>query len=222
MRTLLKWSFLLIVLLAVFSVMLLSASIYTFHRLTDETLIAELRFDQTGDRQYVAHLRTGDGCDGARAAGARRPMARRRASSSSGSTGRSCSGSIRSIGSTGSRAATARRPSRTPQPNIAHDLAGGTALDVVGVAGALGTWNFLIDATYGSSTYEDIDTASVYNVYRTQTGIITRTAPRPVAVPGEPLPVEIKRACGAEAPLWERVTTWTDERVVSAARFCSP
>jgi hypothetical protein len=101
-------------------------------------------------------------------------------------------------------------------PNIAHDLAGGTALDVVGVAGALGTWNFLIDATYGSSTYEEIDTASVYNVYRTQTGIITRAVPRAAAVPGEPLPVEINRACGVEAPLWERVTTWTDDRVVSA------
>jgi hypothetical protein len=34
--------------------------------------------------------------------------------------------------------------------------------------------------------------------------------------PGEALPIDVSRACGDPAPLWERVTTWTDERVVGA------
>ena len=32
------------------------------HALTDETLIAELEFDRTGEQRYVARLRTGDFC----------------------------------------------------------------------------------------------------------------------------------------------------------------
>jgi hypothetical protein len=213
MRALLKWSFVLIVLLAGLSVMLLSASIYTFHQLSDETQIAELRFDETGDRQYLAHLRTGDGCN-------------ERVLPVLGEQFRvdaeflkwkywallfGLDSQYRLDRLEGRYRSAAEQNS---EPNIAHDLAGGTAFDVVTLAGALGTWNFLIDATYGSSTYEDIDTTSVYNVYRTQTGIITRTAPRPAVPPGEPLPVEINRACGTAAPLWERVTTWTDDRVV--------
>jgi hypothetical protein len=77
----------------------------------------------------------------------------------------------------------------------------------------LGSWNFLIDATYGSSTYQDIDSANVFYVYRTQTGIITRSEPRPLPQQGRPLEVEVNAACGAEPPVWERVTTWTDDRV---------
>jgi hypothetical protein len=217
MRTLFKWSFFLIVLLAVLAVMLLSASIYTFHQLTDETQIAELRFDRTGDRQYIARLRTGDGCE-------------ERVLPVLGDQWRvdaeflkwkywallfGLDSQYRLDRLEGRYRSTAEQNSA---PNIAHDLAGGTALDLVSVAGALGALNFLIDATYGSSTYEDIDTANVYNVYRTQTGIITRVEPRTVAVPGEPLPVEVTRACATEAPLWERVTTWTDDRVVTALR----
>src|SRR5262245_42890239 len=62
MRKLFRLSLVLIVLLAALAVVLFSASVYTFHALTDESLIAELRFDETGDRQYLARLRTGDRC----------------------------------------------------------------------------------------------------------------------------------------------------------------
>src|SRR6185503_20266064 len=92
-------------------------------------------------------------------------------------------------------------------------LGGTTAVDVVELAGALGEWNFLVDATYGSSVYHDIDTASLYSVYRTQSGIITRTAPRVDA--GSPASIQVTRACG-EAPVWHQITTWTDDRVVEA------
>ena len=43
--------------------LMLGASIYTYHALTDETLIAELEFDRTGDRRYRAYLRTGNFCN---------------------------------------------------------------------------------------------------------------------------------------------------------------
>src|SRR5918994_1874592 len=63
MRRVLKLSLWVVVLFAALSIVLLTATIYTYDRLTAETLTAELRFDATGDRQYLAHLRTGDRCD---------------------------------------------------------------------------------------------------------------------------------------------------------------
>jgi len=210
----------LIVLLAVVAVMLLSASVFTYHRLTNETLIAKLRFDQTGDRQYVAHLRTGDGC-GERVLPVIGDQWRVDAQFLKWKYWALLFGldsQYRLDRLEGRYRSTAEQNSAE---NIAHDLTDGTALDVVSVAGALGRWNFLIDATYGSSTYQDIDTASVYSVYRTQTGIITRSEPRAFETPGEALAIEIDRACGAPAPLWERVTKWTDDRVVSALKLAA-
>ena len=63
MRRTFKVSLWLVVLFAALSVVLLTATVYTYDRLSAETLIAELRFDATGERQYVATLKTGDGCD---------------------------------------------------------------------------------------------------------------------------------------------------------------
>src|SRR5882672_1447435 len=157
MRRLLKWLLSLVALLAVFAIVLLSASVYTYHALTDETLIAELRFDQTADRQYLAHLRTGDRCD-------------ERALPVLGDQWRvdaeflkwkywamllGLDSQYRLDRLEGRYRSTA---DQNAAPNIAHYLGGGTALDVVTVAGWLGSWSFLIDATYGSSTYQDIDT----------------------------------------------------------------
>ena len=56
MRRTFKFSLWLVVLFAALSIVLLTATVYTYDRLTAETLIAELRFDATGERQYVAHL----------------------------------------------------------------------------------------------------------------------------------------------------------------------
>jgi len=216
MRRAFKFSLGVVVLFAAFSIVLLMATIYTYDRLTGETLIAELRFDATGDRQYVAHLRTGDRCED-------------RAFPLYGDQWRidaeflkwkywalllgldsqyrldRLEGRYRSVADQNS------------QRNVAHALSERTAVDVVALAESLGSWNFLLDATYGSSTYLDIDSANIYYVYRTQTGIITRTSPRPAPAQGLPLEVEINRACGGEAPLWERVSKWTDDRVASAA-----
>jgi len=108
------------------------------------------------------------------------------------------------------------------QPKLAHDLRDETAVDVVSLAEGLGRWNFLIDASYGSSTYQDIDPANVYYVYRTQTAIITRSKPRPVPEQGEPLAVDVDRACGDPQPVWQRVTTWTDERAKEVLAYVQP
>ena len=215
MRRAFKVSLWVVVLFATLSIVLLTATIYTYDRLTGETLIAELRFDSTGNRQYVAHLRTGDRCDD-------------RAFALYGDQWRvdaeflkwkywalllgldsqyrldRLEGRYRSVAEQNS------------QPNVAHELSDRTAVDVVSLAESLGSWNFLLDATYGSSTYQDIDVDNVYYVYRTTTGIITRHEPRPVQpAGGAPFNVTIDGSCD-DPSMWQRFTEWADDGVVAA------
>lgn len=215
MRRAFKYSLGLAVVLAALCVVLLAATVYTYERLTAETLIAELRFDRSGERQYIAYLRTGDRCD-------------ERTFPLFGDQWRvdaeflkwkywalllGLDSQYRLDRLEGRYRSTAEQNS---QPNVAHDLAERTAVDLVSLAAALGRWNFLLDATYGSSTYQDIDVDNVYYVYRTTTGIITRHEPRPAPPEGDaPLSITINDACG-EASAWHRFTAWTDDQVVDA------
>lgn len=215
MRRALKLSLGLVLLFAALSIVLLTATIFTYHRLTAETLIAELRFDAAGERQYVAHLQTGDRC-GERAFPVMGDQWRVDAEflkwkywalllglDSQYRLDR-LEGRYRSVAEQNSL------------PNVAHDLSERTAVDVVALAESLGSWNFLLDATYGSSTYQDIDVGNVYYVYRTQTGIITRHEPRPVLPQGdEPLAITIDGACPPPS-MWRRFTQWTNGNVVAA------
>jgi hypothetical protein len=215
MRKAFTVSLLLIVLLGVLAVLLVAANVYTYHRLTAETVIAELRFEPTADREYLAHLKTGDRCE-------------ERVLPVYGEQWRvdaeflkwqywalllgldsqyrldRLEGRYRSVAD------------QNTAPKIAHDIGSGTAVDVVTIARTLGSWNFLLDATYGSSTYEDIDPARVYRVYRTTTGIITRSEPLPVgASSGEALAIDVTAACGAQPSTWRKVATSADRLAVT-------
>jgi hypothetical protein len=177
-------------------VLLLAASIHSFFALTDETLIAEIEFDRTGDERYLAHLRTGDFCSASDYAvlgdqwridaqflkwrywasllGLKSQYRLER-----------LEGRYHDVTEQNSRA------------TLAHALAGPAAIDIGHLSGRLGRFNFLADASYGSSTYHDVDTSLVYLVYKSPTGIFTRSRPRVVPqADGEPLEVEIRRGCG--------------------------
>jgi hypothetical protein len=215
MRRAFKFSLGVVVLLAALSLLLLSATVYTYDRLTAETLIAELRFDPAGERQYVAYLRTGDRC-AERTVPVLGDQWRVDAEFLKWKYWALLLGldSQYRLDRLEGRYRTAAE--QNSQPNVAHELSERTAVDVVSLAEGLGSWNFLLDATYGSSTYQDIDVGNVYYVYRTTTGIITRHEPRPVRPrSGEPLSVSINGACG-EPSLWRRFTAWTDDGVVAA------
>lgn len=215
MRRAFKVSLAVVVLSAALAIVLFSATVYTYDRLTAETLIAELRFDATGERQYVAHLRTGDRCE-------------ERSFPLYGDQWRidaeflkwkywalllGLDSQYRLDRLEGRYRSAAEQNSL---PNVAHDLTERTAVDLVSLAESLGSLNFLLDATYGSSTYQDIDVGNVYYVYRTQTGIITRHEPRPAQpARGEALSVTIDGACGRPS-WWRRFAEWTDDGVVAA------
>ena len=199
MRKVLRISLWLAILAVVAFFLMLGASIYTYHALTDETLIAELEFDRTGDRRYRAYLRTGNFCNElifdvpgeqwrvdaqflkwkywATVLGLDSQYRLER-----------LEGRYRSVAD------------QNEKPTLAHELAPPSAIDIGGLSGALGRLNFLADATYGSSVYHDIDTAMRYLVFKSPTGIFTRSEPRGATVSGSPrLDGEERQTC-ADGP----------------------
>ncbi len=198
-----------VVLLAVAVVMLLSASIYTFARLTDETLVAQLQFEQAGPDRYLARLNSGDFCT-------------EREFEIQGDQWRIDAEFIKwhywanALGFDSQyrldrfegRFSDVARQNRTA--DNAYSLSEQTSLDLVEVADSLGRYNFLVDVSYGSSTYQTIDTGRIYEVYRSQTGLLTRSRPVSRAEPGDALAIEISQACGTPAPAWARLTAWID------------
>ena len=85
----------------------------------------------------------------------------------------------------------------------AHDLVTDSRFDLARLAEQLGSLNPLFDAAYGSSTFEAIDPDRVFRVYKTQSGIITRSEPAVDALlVGEYLDIEIDRACGQSSSRW--------------------
>ena len=179
MRRLIRISVALAVAAVLGFILLLAASIYSFHALTDETLIAELEFDRLGDDYFLAQLRTADFCTVQQF-----PLY--------GDQWRIDAQFLKlhywatALGF-GSRYRLERLEGRyqdvdaqNRSKTLAHALAPPSAIDVASLAGKLGRFNFLADASYGSSTYHDIDPGMIYQVYKSPTGLLTRTRERAV------------------------------------------
>jgi hypothetical protein len=219
MRKLVRLSLAAFVLAAVCGVLLIAASIYTFAVLTDETLIAEVRFEATGPESYRAFLRTGDFCD-------------EQALDLFGDQWRIDAEFVKwhywalllGLDSQYRLDRFEGRYSDVRAQNsgrtLAHSLAQDTALDVVALAQSLGRFNFLLDATYGSSTYQAVDPARIHLVYKSPTGIFTRSREIPelvsaaAAAQASALPVEIRRGCGDRKPgIWQRAVRLSDSTI---------
>jgi hypothetical protein len=192
---------------------LLAASIYTFHVLTDETLIAEIEFDRISEQRYTGYLRTGDFCVDT-------PFA------VLGDQWRIDAQFLKwhywaSLLGLKSHYRLERLEGRyrdvaqqNTSPTLSHALAPPSAIDIGGLSGWLGKFNFLADASYGSSTFHDIDTSQVYLVYKSPTGIFTRSRPRSMPqVPGEALIVDVRHGCGEGPSVAARAAAWVNQAV---------
>lgn len=213
MRRLLRIAIVPVLLGGIAVALLFSSWLYTYHRLSHEELVAELGFERIGDALYRASVATGDLCrtgvyqlDGDQwridAQFVKwKPWANLLGLDAMYRLDR-IEGRYRDL---------ARQNAQRP---LAYSLPRDTALDMVELAGAMGRLNFLLDASYGSSTYQDIDTAMVYRVYKTQSGLITRTSPRPPPPSqGQPLSITIDRGCGGESGVWTAAARWLDDRL---------
>ncbi len=194
-------------------VFLLTASIYTFHALTEETLIAELEFDRIGEQRFTGYLRTGDFCS-------ETPF------DVLGDQWRIDAQFLKwhylaSLLGLESHYRLERLEGRyrdvteqNKKPSLSHALAPPSAIDIGRLTGRLGQLNFLADASYGSSTFHDIDTSQVYLVYKSPTGIFTRSRPRSVAqVAGSALRVEVRHDCAEGPGAGERIAGWVNQAV---------
>jgi hypothetical protein len=194
-------------------VVLIGASIYSFSVLTDETLIAEIEFDRTGEQRFMAYLRTGDFC-------AEVPFV------VLGDQWRVDAQFLKwhywaSLLGLESHYRLERLEGRyrdvaeqNSKPTLSHALARPSAIDIGGLAEGLGGLNFLADTSYGSSTYHDIDPNRTYFVYKSPTAIFTRSEPRQNSqVEGEVLNVEVRRGCGTDPGITERAAGWINRTV---------
>ena len=209
MKRALLLPFTVVVLAVVIIALLLASNLYTFYRLTDETPIAELRFQRTGDRQYQATLSYGDFCKSEHyilygdqwRLDARflkwRPWANLLGFDS-----------LYRIERLGGRYHDIHRENTDPQ--VAHELHPGDGIDLVAVMANYTGGFSPVDTLYGSSVYEEMDTAHVYRVYRSQSGLLVRKLMPPQAPDaGGVLTIEINRACGTEPGLFEKAARFT-------------
>lgn len=194
-------------------VFLLAASIYSFHVLTDETLIAEIEFDRAGDQHFIAYLRTGDFCS-EQALPIYGDQWRIDAQFLKWHYWASLLGlksHYRLERIEGRYIEVAEQNSR---PTLSHALARPSAIDIGGLSDRLGRLNFLADASYGSSTYHDVDPGLVYLVYKSPTAVFTRSRERlKPQKSGQALHVEVRRGCADGPGAMARVAGWVNETV---------
>lgn len=214
MRKVVKISFISLLVLLLLAGSLFSAWIYTYNRLTAETLIAKISFDRIGKQVYKANLARGDLC-AVEAYTIYGDQWRIDAEFLKWKYWANLLGldSLYRLDRIEGRYQNIE--DHNNKPKHAFELGSKTALDIVGIAKALGRFNFLLDAAYGSSTYKDIETDNIFKVYKTQIGIITRTAPRKKDVLGRDLPnIEITNACNLEPGIWKAFSKWINKQAI--------
>ena len=186
-------------------VLLLSAGLYSYQRLTDEALLAELEFRPLGEQRYVATLRDHEGC-------------RTREYLLLGDQWRIDAWFVKwhywaallgldplyRLDRLEGRYR--QNDQQNSRPHRAHDLREAATLDLLDGLQRLGRGNPLFDASYGSSAYAPIDPAMRYRLYRGQSGLLIRTLPRPPPAEQQGgLTIRINHACGAAQSRWQRL-----------------
>lgn len=154
---------------------LFALNLHTFNRLSDEALIAKLRFKQISKQVYQVELRSGDFCQPRNyeiygdewRIDARflkwKPWANLLGMDAMYRLDR-LSGRYHDI-----------HDENTGQ-HLAHDIAQQPVIDLLQYAGRSWAGWMPVDTWFGSSVYEAIDPAAVYSVYRSQSGILVRKA----------------------------------------------
>jgi len=216
MRRLIKTSILTLGLLGILCLVLLSASVYTYTSLTSESLVAELRFNLIGEREYLARLRTGDFCEEKQfqVMGDQWRLDVEFIKWKYWALALGLDSQYRLDRLEGRYRLTSEQNS---EPSHAYDLKKDTVLDMGELSKVLGFFNFLVDTTYGSSTYNNIDTESVFYIYRTQTGLITRSKVDALPQRGQAgLVVQVTRPCGGAPGYWQRFSVWADDKLMGS------
>jgi hypothetical protein len=212
-RRYVKLSIVLIVVCLLGMLTLFSGAFYTYNVLTDEALVAELRFTSLGPQRYEARITTDDGCT-ERTFELYGDQWRVDARFLKWHAWASLLGFDAYYRLSRLEGRYADVEQQNTRPNFAYSLIHEPALDLVDLAEGMGRLNVFVDSTYGSSTFQDIDPTLIHRVYRTQTGLIARTDALPPTPPRTgAIQVEVLRACGGEPGVWQRFSTWADRSI---------
>lgn len=185
--------------------LLLGSNLYTFHRLTDESPVAELQFRKIAAQEFEATISHGDFCHSEkyRLYGDQwrmdaqflkwRPWANLIGFDSMYRIER-LGGRYIDVRDENSR----RRLDYKLYPEKLVDLS--SMLDRYN--GRLSP----VDTLYGSSVYDVMQEDILYRVYRTQSGLLVRkSTATPVDISGAGITIEISKACGEQPGLFRRV-----------------
>jgi len=184
-----------VLILAGLSAGLVAWNLHTFSRLTDEALVATLRFVQIAPRHYRVELRSGDFCQEREyelfgdewRLDARflkwKPLANLFGFDAMYRLER-LSGRYREVADENS------------QKHQAHDISDRPGIDLIKYLER--DWRYWspVDTYFGSSVYEGIDPAYEYAVYRSQSGLLVRREPLAAAhYEGDALVIQIRKDC---------------------------
>jgi hypothetical protein len=210
MKRVLLFPFTVVILCGAAFLLLLASNFHTFHRLTDEEPIAELRFTRVGQQAYEAVLRHGDFCTSQtfRLYGDQwrldaeflkwRPWANLLGFDS-----------MYRIERLGSRYLDIRR--ENSGQHVAYELLPDVPVDLTAAIAKYHGFFTPVDTLYGSSVYAGMEAGAVYLVFRGQSGLFVRKGhglAQNDATPG--LTIEINAACAAGPGIAERFGAYVD------------
>ena len=188
-------------LFGVLVLLLAGSNLYTFHRLTDESPIAELQFRKTGVEQYEATIAYGDFCHPEKfllhgdqwRLDARflkwQPWANLLGFDS-----------MYRIERLGGRYLDVH--DENVGPHLSYQLYEEGGIDLPAILHGYGGRFSPVDTLYGSSVYELMQEGFLYRVYRAQSGLLVRSSAQvDTSHSGGGLTIEISKACG-ERPGW--------------------
>ena len=198
--------------LAGFSLLLLS-NLYTFHRLTDESPIAELRFAGSGPGEYQATIAYGDFCTPEHYT-LHGDQWRLDAMFLKWRAWANLLGmdSMYRIERLGGRYRNVDDENASmPRTYALHE---DSVIDVAGIMADYEGRFSPVDTLYGSSVYAEMDPAYVYQVYRAQSGLLVRRVVADGSEAGNgKLTIEINKSCAGSPGLLERASRHAERLV---------
>ena len=163
-----------VIALLLLNALTLGAGILTYHRLSDEAMVAQLRFEKLADQYYRAHLVSLDVPGVGHTYELRGDQWQLDAQFMKVKPWANVIGVDAMYRLDRLQGRYLDIAQQNTQPPLAYDLSPhrGNWLSRF-----MGSWDWLVlvaDAEYGSATYATIETDKLYSVFRTQSGLITR------------------------------------------------
>ena len=194
-----------LVFVAAVVLLLVGSNLYTFHRLTDESPIAELQFRKTGAQQYEASIAYGDFCHSEKyllygnqwRLDAQflkwRPWANLIGFDS-----------MYRIERLGGRYFDVQ--DENTRQHLSYKLYREGSIDLPAIFQGYSSRLSPVDTLYGSSVFDAMQEGFLYRVYRAQSGLLVRkSALVDIDSPGAGLTIEISKACGAQSGWFSRL-----------------